>query len=236
MKRLLVLTLCGGLATSPSSLASQAPSPDSELEQGVRQAQRGAFEDAVITLDAVVHDLAAEGAPPEELTRAHVYLAIAYLGLEQEQKARVTFLEALRIDPELELSAQQFPPRILRFFEAIRQEVPPPPEAEPRPAAPETAAPPGGDSESAQVTPPHPEEGRGKRRLLLLGGGVVLLAGVAAAASKGRLCSACTGDGDCRGQAACVVFADEQMRCGDLTVLESANPCDLSCDGVPYCR
>jgi tetratricopeptide (TPR) repeat protein len=239
MKRLLVLSLCGGLATSPSSVALQAPPPDSELERGVLQAQRGAFDAAVITLDAVARDLAAEGGHAQELARAYVYLSIAYLGLSQRQKAKANFLEALRIDSDLELSTREYPPRILEFFEETRREARATlREPEAKPASREEAARPSGDAEAGETVPPppEPEEGRGKRRLLLVGAGVVVLAGVAAAASrKIGICDACTSDGECPEGAVCAVFADDQSRCASLETLNS-NSCAVSCEGVGFCR
>jgi hypothetical protein len=48
----------------------------------------------VVTLDGVVRRLATSGREPKDLTRAYTYLAIAYLGLAQEQSAKARFLDA----------------------------------------------------------------------------------------------------------------------------------------------
>jgi hypothetical protein len=108
---------------------------DPGLATGVRQTQVGEFEAAVATLDEVVQRLSAEGGQPKQLARAYLYLSIAYLGLSEGQKAKAKFTEALRTDMELELSPSEFPPKILRFFEEARGELPP--SAPREPAAPE---------------------------------------------------------------------------------------------------
>src|SRR5438128_5775732 len=64
-----------------------AQRPEEQIELGVKQVEGGDFDAAVITLDAVARALAADGRRPRELTRAYTYLAIAYLGLSQEQTA-----------------------------------------------------------------------------------------------------------------------------------------------------
>src|SRR5438132_1406143 len=82
---------------------TSAQRPEEQIELGVKQVEGGDFDAAVITLDAVARALAADGRRPRELTRAYTYLAIAYLGLSQEQTAKARFLEALKIQPELRL-------------------------------------------------------------------------------------------------------------------------------------
>ena len=83
-----------------------AQRPEEQIELGVKQVEGGDFDAAVITLDAVARALAADGRRPRELTRAYTYLAIAYLGLSQEQTAKARFLEALKIQPELRLGPE----------------------------------------------------------------------------------------------------------------------------------
>ena len=117
------VAVCLAVFSSPARAgAGMDTGPD--LATGVRQTQIGEFEAAVATLDAVVQRLSAEGGQPKQLARAYLYLSIAYLGLSEGQKAKAKFTEALRTDMELELSPSEFPPKILRFFEEARGELP----------------------------------------------------------------------------------------------------------------
>ena len=112
--RLVAVLLVGALAFAPALMALEDPA-DSQLEEGIEQAQLGDFEKAIVTLDAAARRLTAEGGRSRDLARAYVYLSIAYLGLSQEQKAKAQFLEALKADTEMEIDAGEFPPRILEF-------------------------------------------------------------------------------------------------------------------------
>jgi hypothetical protein len=137
-----LLVACVAVCLAVFSLPARAGAEeamDPGLVTGVRQTQVGEFEAAVATLDEVVQRLSAEGGQPKQLARAYLYLSIAYLGLSEGQKAKAKFTEALRTDMELELSPSEFPPKILRFFEEARGELP---AAQPRePAAPEESRP-----------------------------------------------------------------------------------------------
>jgi hypothetical protein len=145
---------------------------DSELEKGVRQAQEGEYDQAVVTLDRAVKRLGDRGAPARDLSRAHVYLAVAYVGLGQEQAARGSFLEALRVDPTLELAQDEYPARIVRFFDEVRRS-----EGLTRPAA-------AGEAPRRPGPAPAPEKkGRSRTPLVLLG--VAGAAGVGAAVALG---------------------------------------------------
>ena len=180
MSRRTVAVLVVALAASLAARgAGQAPDP--VLEEGVRQAQEGEFEQAVITLDGVVKRLRGGGGSPKDLSRACVYLGVAYLGLGQEQAARTSFLEALRRDPLLELSRREYPPRIVDVFQDVRRSA-----AATLPAA---AAPPPVTDRSAPKTPAAPapaaKKGGSKTPLVLVGLGGAAAAGVAVAASGG---------------------------------------------------
>lgn len=179
--RLVALLLVVAVGLAPTAIALQQAPADADLEAGIRQAQIGDFEKAVVTLDAAARRLAAEGGRSRDLARAYVYLSIAYLGLSQEQKAKAQFLEALKADTDMKFDESEFPPKIMEFFESAREEavtegvVPPspPPSAETPSAAEPTAA-------------AEPEEkGGGSKKLLLIGGGAAAVAVVALAAGGG---------------------------------------------------
>src|SRR5688572_23083181 len=174
------------LATARGPVLS---APPDDLARGIAQVEGGEFEAAVITLDGVVRRLSAQASPPADLARAYLYLAIAYLGMSQEQAAKARFLDALKADRTLELSTGEFPPRVVQFFEEVKREsesaAPAPVAPAPRPTpTPPPVAPP------APTRPAPPPAGGGKggsTALLVVGGG-------AAAALVGAL--ALGGGGD----------------------------------------
>lgn len=170
MSRWSLAVLAAALGGPPVLLPAAAQAPDPALEEGVRQAQEGDFELAVVTLDGVVQGLRGGGSP-RELARAHVYLGVAYLGLRQEQAARASFLEALRTDPGLELSRREYPPRIVDFFEEVRRSGAAAPPAPPAARPAEGAAP--------------AKKGGSKTALVLVAVGGAAAAGVAVAAGGG---------------------------------------------------
>jgi hypothetical protein len=182
--RLVALLLVGALSLAPAVVAFEGPT-DSGLEEGIKQAQLGDFEKAVVTLDAAARRLAAEGGRSRDLARAYVYLSIAYLGLSQEQKAKAQFLEALKADTEMQLDEGEFPPRILEFFETAREEAVAEGVVKPPPAPAETS---GAAEPVAETSSPAEEpekKGGGSKTLLLIGGGAAAVAGIALAAGGG---------------------------------------------------
>lgn len=175
LKRWLVLLLTLVLAAPQPGFAADAL--DTDLAAGVRQAQEGDFEGAVVTLDSVVRRLSGQPSRAKDLARAYTYLSIAYQGLAQEQQAKAKFLEALKLDGEMTLSSREFPPRILEFFEKTRREAnlpaPPAPQASPSPAARPRA-----------MATPEPERKKGSKTVPILIG-AALLGGVGVAVAAG---------------------------------------------------
>src|SRR5687767_10189275 len=96
----------------PPLLAQPAPA---DLGTGIRQAQSGDFDAAVITLEGVVARGGA-GLSAKDKGRAHLYLSVAYHGLDQTDKAKQRLLSALQADPGLTLDPKEFPPKIMDFF------------------------------------------------------------------------------------------------------------------------
>ncbi len=178
---ILTLVLVAGLvAPQAPVVTAQGNQADADLTTGIRQVREGEFEAALATLDGVVKRLAAQKGRAQDLARAYTYLAIAYVGMAEQEKARVKFLEAWRADRTFTLSPTEFPPSIIEAFERARKDgereagaqvlpVVPPPE----PTAPRVASPP----------PEVKRRGKSKLPLVLLGGAVV--AGGAALAAGG---------------------------------------------------
>jgi hypothetical protein len=150
--------------------AGTPPAPsrgDPDLEEGVRQAQEGEYDRAVVTLDGVVRRIRQGGGTAAALSRAQVYLGVAYLGLNQEQAARTSFEAALRTQPSLTLSADEYPPRVVRVFEDVRR------------SSATAAAPPKAPAAAAE------EKGGSRKPLILLGAAGVAAGGAALALGGG---------------------------------------------------
>jgi hypothetical protein len=159
-----------------SGATAHPQASDPEIEKGIRQAQEGEFEPAIATLQGALPRLLARKAPPHDVARVHVYLGVARLGLGDPGAARASFLEALRVEPALTLSSEEYPPRILRAFEEARSAAPPAPATAAAPAT-APAKPP-----AAPATTTVAKKGGSKLPLVLLGvgavgGGVALAAG-----------------------------------------------------------
>ncbi len=153
---------------------------ENELALGISQTQEGDFDAAVVTLDGVVRRLAREGAPPKTVARAYLYLSIAYFGLYQTEQAKAKFLEALQADPEMEITASAFPPRIYRFLDQVRREAHAQQASEGTPESPPATPAPELAPRSEE-----PEKGGSKMPLVLLGVGGAAAAGVALAVGGG---------------------------------------------------
>jgi hypothetical protein len=173
LKRWLVLLLVVALGIPQRGTA--ADTVDTDLANGVRQAQEGDFENAVVTLDGVVRRLSGQPSRAKDLARAYTYLSIAYLGLSQEQTAKAKFLEAWKADRDMNLSPREFPPRILEFFEKAREEAnlaPPATSSSPRPAP-------------VSSPSPEPKKKGSKTVPILIGAAVLGGVGIAVAAGGG---------------------------------------------------
>lgn len=144
------------LAAPVGSSASE--SPDSYVAMGIRQVKEGDLETALFTLDTAVRRLATQPGHVADLVQAYVYLGVAYVGLNHDQAAKGKFREALKLDPGLRLSPDEFSARVIKVFETQLLK--------------KTAA----------------EKKRGARTFLLLGGaGAAAAVGIAAASSQPAL-------------------------------------------------
>lgn len=167
------LLACALVLPSPPPLTSQTP--DSDLAAGIRQVEEGDFEAGIMTLDPVVQRLSLQGGRSRELSRAYLYLAIAYLNLDQRDAAKAKMLEAWRNNQELRLSPAQFPPRVIRLFE----------EATGLPAAETAPAPAPRPDTAAAPAPSQPKKKGGSKTILLVLGAGAAAAGVAVAVGGG---------------------------------------------------
>jgi hypothetical protein len=154
------------VAWAPVAHAQGLPT-DAEVALGVRQAEDGDYDAAILTLDAAARRLAADPSHPRDLPQAYLYLGIAYLGKGREAAARAKFREALMQMKDLDLNAERFPPKVIDMLEAAREEIR-------RDSA---------STRAVTVQKPDKKGGGGKTALLL--GGIAAVGGVAVAAGAG---------------------------------------------------
>jgi tetratricopeptide (TPR) repeat protein len=111
---------CAALALWAAAARGQAQSAIGAqfLEIGIRQVNEGDFENAVFSLETAIRRL-----PPgstDELSRAHLHLGAAHVGAGHEDLAKEPFRRALALTPRVTLRDDEFPPRVIRAFEAER--------------------------------------------------------------------------------------------------------------------
>ena len=104
--------------------AAPAASGTDELARGIRQVAEGDFEGAVVTLDGAVRGLASDPARVRDLAQAYLHLGIAYVALDQRERARASFKEALVRDKDLRLGPDRYSPKVVAAFEEARREAP----------------------------------------------------------------------------------------------------------------
>jgi hypothetical protein len=95
---------------------------DPEIEVGIRQVQEGDFETAVVTLEGAYRRRAASDPHAPDLVRAAVHLGIAYVALEQRDKAKRRFEDALALEGNLRLTSDRYSPKVIAVFEEARRE------------------------------------------------------------------------------------------------------------------
>jgi eukaryotic-like serine/threonine-protein kinase len=106
--------------TVPGRLPQGASPPDPELDRGENQLRDMQWQDAIVTLEAVVRRLRTQPRQKSALARAYFYLGVAHLELEETIAATTSFLAALEQDGRLRPPPAAFSPRVLGFFEHVR--------------------------------------------------------------------------------------------------------------------
>jgi hypothetical protein len=120
------LVMAAALAAAAPG-AAQEPSPPAAAPEvaigiGVSQIEHGDFEGAVKTLEPAIARLRGDPARVRLLVQADIQLAVAQVALDQEAGAVQAFSEALSLSPDLRLPAEQYSPKVLRAFEAAREQ------------------------------------------------------------------------------------------------------------------
>jgi hypothetical protein len=171
VRRVLAVCLMLALAAPAGAQAPTVSDPDVLL--GIRQAEDGEYDAAILTLDNAARRLSAEPARARELSQAYLYLGVAYVGKGYEAAAKARFRDAVTQLRDMTLSPDKFPPRVIDLFEAAREEVAKAPAPQPS-AAPEAAAGGGG--------------GHGKKWLVFGGLGAAAATGAILALGGGASC------------------------------------------------
>src|SRR5262245_54308001 len=122
--RAVAVFLCGALF-GPIATAGEL-STDGALTSGIALVKAGDFEAAIAPLSAAITELNPNLKRRGELARAYLYLGVAYLELNQELEARGKFREALRNDPKIQPSPQEFSSQVRRVFDTERVAALPP--------------------------------------------------------------------------------------------------------------
>jgi hypothetical protein len=107
---------------APYRLPLDDPPSDPFFERGQRLLAEGHYREAKVMLLPVVRRLQEQGGPREELACAAFYLGMAYLELGDTDKARESFATALQNDGSLKPPPLAFPPKVIAFFNRVREE------------------------------------------------------------------------------------------------------------------
>lgn len=100
---------------------AQAPSAQALLATAISQTRSGDFFRALLTLNDVIGQLSDRPGESATLARVHAYKALAYIGLDQPERAKASALEALKADPQITIDADEFGPKVVALFGGARR-------------------------------------------------------------------------------------------------------------------
>jgi hypothetical protein len=143
-----------------------ATATDPEIAEGIRLAETGEYDQAIVTLDSAAHRLEGSTDKAPELAEAYLYLGVAYLAKGHETSAKARFRDAIARVRGLRIDSTKFAPKVVELFEQARQEIG---AVGPAPAPSPTA--------QAQASPA-PSKG-GSKTIWLVAGGAAVAGGVA---------------------------------------------------------
>jgi hypothetical protein len=122
-------------APEPASETSELGGIDGELDD-IEALVRQAHFRAAISVAASTHELLAAGEPDDALrarrARLGVLMATAQIALGRQSDARVSMVEAIRSQPDLQLDPASVSPKVIRLLEEVRGRPVPSPWDEPR--------------------------------------------------------------------------------------------------------
>jgi chitodextrinase len=111
------VTLLLSAASPAQEGAARDPLP--LLELGRRQVEAGEYADALFALDTAARGFKARPGSASLLAQAHFYLGWAYTGLDQEEKARRRFRDALQAQPAFRPAPGTAPARVMAVFDGV---------------------------------------------------------------------------------------------------------------------
>jgi tetratricopeptide (TPR) repeat protein len=114
-------TIAAPLFVSVLHAQSQAATAEAALSVGVARVRAGDLLGALITLNDVIDQYAAQPDATPVVARAHAYKAIAYLRLEQPERARSAAQLALQADPNVQLDARDATPEVTRLLAGVHR-------------------------------------------------------------------------------------------------------------------
>ncbi|MEK6681532.1 MAG: 6-bladed beta-propeller [Nitrospirota bacterium] len=96
------------------------------LEKGKKYYEDSEFIKAIEELRKAVDLLertSKERSRNNDLIDAHIHLGLAYVGVNETEKAKFQFKEALRLDPEKKLNEDFYAPKVIKLFNKAKDEV-----------------------------------------------------------------------------------------------------------------
>lgn len=109
------------LAVAHVPVLTQTPSGEAALAEGIAQLHTGDSFRALITLNDAVGQFLNQPDASRALARAHAYRALAYMRMDQPERANASALLALKADPDIALAGPDFTPDVVALFDAARR-------------------------------------------------------------------------------------------------------------------
>ena len=109
--------------TNNAFSAERAKEP---LEKGKKYYEDSEFIKAIEELRRAVDLLektSRERSRNNDLIDAHIHLGLAYIGVNEAEKAKIQFKEALKFDPERKLNEDFYAPKVIKLFNKAKDEV-----------------------------------------------------------------------------------------------------------------
>lgn len=125
MKRIFCLIIIG-LFIFMANSAFSAEKAKEPLEKGKKYYEDSEFIKAIEELRRAVDLLektSRERSRNNDLIDAHIHLGLAYVGVNEPEKAKTQFKEALRLDPEKKINEDFYAPKVIKLFNKAKDEV-----------------------------------------------------------------------------------------------------------------
>jgi hypothetical protein len=121
MSRLWLAPALAILAATAVMTAQSPPVADADVLKGIGLVKAGDHEQALLALDLAIKNLARREPKSADIAVGHLYMGVAYVGLNQDVLAKASFKQALRQDRSLRLDPKEHPARVISTFESARK-------------------------------------------------------------------------------------------------------------------